>query len=174
MIHVQIPPFQNRIDPEGRKIGFGLACDQWGRIDKKVPTASFSINRRNEMAKNKKWGVVPYREKEDGTIDILVVSTAKDNWILPKGNLIKRIGKKRTALREAFEEAGVLGKITDKKGETYEGKEETLHLYPMKVKTLLAVWPEQTKRKRRWIRPEKAGRWIKRKSMQRAVLALKT
>ncbi len=98
------------------------------------------------MAINKKWGVVPYREKGDGTVDVLVVSTAKDNWVLHKGNLIKRIGKKRTALREAFEEAGVLVKITDEEGEVFEGKEETLHLYPMKVKTLLAVWPEQTRR----------------------------
>ena len=126
------------------------------------------------MAKNKKWGVVPYREKKDGTIDVLVVSTAKDNWVLPKGNLIKRIGRKKTALREAFEEAGVLGKITDEEGEIFEGKNETLHLYPMKVKKLLAVWPEQTRRKRRWIKLEKAGHWIKRKSMQKAVLELKT
>tara|TARA_A100001037_G_scaffold292326_1_gene307522 strand:- start:237 stop:617 length:381 start_codon:yes stop_codon:yes gene_type:complete len=126
------------------------------------------------MAKNKKWGVVPYREKEDGTIDVLVVSTAKDNWVLPKGNLIKRIGKRKTALREAFEEAGALGKITDEDGEVFEDKDETLHLYPMKVSKLMAVWPEQTKRKRKWIKPRKAGRWIKRKSMQRAVFELKT
>ena len=124
------------------------------------------------MAKNKKWGVVPYRKKADGTVEVLVVTTDNDNWVLPKGNLIKRIGRKKTALREAFEEAGAVGEIVDRSGTTYKGKEETLHLYPMQVSKLLSKRPEKSRRKRKWIKASKAKRLLKRKSMQKAVKAL--
>ena len=124
------------------------------------------------MAKNKKWGVVPYRKKADGTVEVLVVTTDNDNWVLPKGNLIKRIGRKKTALREALEEAGAIGEIVEPGATTYKGKDEVLHLYPMQVNKLLAVWPEQSRRKRKWIKAKKANRMIKRKSMQKAVADL--
>jgi len=124
------------------------------------------------MAKNKKWGVVPYRKKADGTVEVLVVTTDNDNWVLPKGNLIKRIGRKKTALREAFEEAGAVGEIVDTNGTIYKGKDETLHLYPMHVSKLLPRWPEESRRKRKWVKAKKARRMLKRKSMQKAVKAL--
>ena len=53
------------------------------------------------MAKNK-WGVVPYRKKK-GKVEVLVITTRNDNWGLPKGNFIKKLGARRTALREAFD-----------------------------------------------------------------------
>ena len=58
------------------------------------------------MAK-KKWGVVPYRMRK-GFVEVLLITTHNDNWALPKGNLVKKLGAKRTALLEAYEEAGVL------------------------------------------------------------------
>ena len=52
------------------------------------------------MAK-KKWGVVPYRMR-NGFVEVLLITTHNDNWALPKGNLVKKLGTKRTALLEAY------------------------------------------------------------------------
>ena len=45
---------------------------------------------------------------------------------LPKGNLIPRLGKKRTALEEAYEEAGVLGEIRNSRRVRLERSRWTL------------------------------------------------
>ena len=64
------------------------------------------------MDKVIKTGVVASREK-NGQTEVLLVSTKSNGWGVPKGNLMPELGKKKTALEEAYEEAGVLGKIDD-------------------------------------------------------------
>lgn len=124
------------------------------------------------MNKTKKWGVVPFRARRDGTMEVLVITTRNDNWGLPKGNLIKRLGPRRTALREAFEEAGALGRLVPGKGFSHREKGGVLRLYPMQVSHLLQQWPEDAQRERRWVKPAKAVKMIKNKAMRRAVESL--
>ena len=121
------------------------------------------------MNKTNKWGVVPFRSMRDGTMEVLVITTRNDNWGLPKGNLIKRLGPRRTALREAFEEAGALGRLADGKGFSHREKGGSLRLYPMQVSHLLQQWPEDSRRERRWVKPDKAVKMLKNKAMRRAV-----
>ena len=58
-----------------------------------------------------KWGVIPFRIKDSEIIEVLIISTRRKNWSFPKGNLIKTIGPERTALLEAYEEAGIEGTL---------------------------------------------------------------
>ena len=124
------------------------------------------------MNKTNKWGVVPFRLMRDGKMEVLVITTRNDNWGLPKGNLIKRLGPRKTALREAFEEAGALGRLVDGKGVSHREKGGVLRLYPMQVSHLLLQWPEDSRRERRWVKPDKAVKMIKNKAMRRAVESL--
>ena len=55
-----------------------------------------------------KWGVIPFRGTGNENIEFLIVSTKNGNWGLPKGNLMKKLGSKGTALQEAYEEAGII------------------------------------------------------------------
>ena len=88
-----------------------------------------------------KWGVIPYRGIDSENLEFLIVTTKNGNWGLPKGNLMKKLGSKETALQEAYEEAGIIGSVIDQKiSAKIKGKQ--MAFYPMEVKNELAVWPE--------------------------------
>ena len=103
---------------------------------------------------------------------VLLITTHNDNWALPKGNLVKKLGTKRTALLEAYEEAGVLGSLKGQGKVFGTGKARTIHFYPMEVEEELKVWPEKNKRLRRWVSPAEAQRILKHKKHRKAVAKL--
>ena len=109
------------------------------------------------MGKMIKAGVVATREK-NGQTQVLLVSTKNNGWGVPKGNLMPELGKKKTALEEAYEEAGVLGKIDGGKKTTIEHPNWILDLYPMKISMLLKKWPEMDWRKREWVPLKKVNK----------------
>ena len=111
------------------------------------------------MEKRIKTGVVATREK-NGRTEVLLVSTKNKGWGVPKGNLMPELGKKKTALEEAYEEAGVLGEITDNRKATIEHPDWTLDLYPMKISKLLKKWPEMDWREREWVPLKKIEKWL--------------
>ena len=102
------------------------------------------------MEKTIKTGVVATREK-NGRTEVLLISTKNNGWGVPKGNLMPELGKKKTALEEAYEEAGVLGEIVAGRKATIERPDWTLDLYPMKISKLLKKWPEMDWREREWV-----------------------
>jgi 8-oxo-dGTP pyrophosphatase MutT (NUDIX family) len=60
-------------------------------------------------------GALPYRFTSDAALEILLVTTRQTRrWIIPKGWPIKGLRPAKSAAREAFEEAGVRGKISAK------------------------------------------------------------
>ena len=111
------------------------------------------------MEKRIKTGVVATREK-NGRTEVLLVSTKNNGWGLPKGNLMPELGKKKTALEEAYEEAGVLGEIVDGRKATIEHPDWTRDLYPMKISKLLKKWPEMDWREREWVPLKKIEKWL--------------
>ena len=53
-----------------------------------------------------------YRFTQDAALEVLLVTTRQTKrWIVPKGWPIKGLGPAKSAAREAFEEAGVRGKV---------------------------------------------------------------
>ena len=109
------------------------------------------------MGKVIKAGVVATREK-NGQTEVLLVSTKKNGWGVPKGNLMPELGKKKTALEEAYEEAGVLGEIDGGKKAIIEHPDWILDLYPMKISKLLKKWPEMDWREREWVPLKKVNK----------------
>ena len=88
------------------------------------------------MGKMIKAGVVATREK-NGQTQVLLVSTKNNGWGVPKDNQMPELGKKRTALEEAYEEAGELGKFDGGKKTTIEHPNWIIDLYPMKISMLM-------------------------------------
>jgi 8-oxo-dGTP pyrophosphatase MutT (NUDIX family) len=100
-------------------------------------------------------------------LEILVVTTRQSRrWIVPKGWPIKRLTPSKSAAREAFEEAGVRGKIgarpigafrykktADKSGAAADCE---VKVFPLLVKRQSATWPEAEQRVAQWVDPEKA------------------
>lgn len=101
----------------------------------------------------KQYGVIPYVRRSGKTRIILVTKRKNGEWIVPKGNLVANKSKRESALQEAYEEAGLTGKIDTKNAfRLYiisHGVKTDLTLYPMCVdKRLIKKWPERNQRKR--------------------------
>lgn len=113
-----------------------------------------------------KIGAIPFAVKDDRIAILFITSQQRGRWILPKGNLKMKESHKKGCKREAFEEAGVKGKILkhfpltmlisklidrqmDKVAVTY---------YPLLVTKQYDDWPEASKRQRHWSLLEDAPR----------------
>jgi 8-oxo-dGTP pyrophosphatase MutT (NUDIX family) len=92
-------------------------------------------------------GVFPITE--DGKI-VLVTSRHSHYWIFPKGHREKGRSDRAVAEDEAFEEAGLLGKLSSDsiRFKVESNKSKELCLYPMRVKKILSKWPERNERER--------------------------
>jgi 8-oxo-dGTP pyrophosphatase MutT (NUDIX family) len=58
------------------------------------------------------FAALPWRRAGDGGIQVLLITSRETRrWVIPKGWPIKGMSSAKSAAREAFEEAGVVGKI---------------------------------------------------------------
>ena len=105
----------------------------------------------------KQYGAVPFRVRKN-KIEVML-ATARDGkrWLVPKGWPMKR-GPRYTARREAFEEAGVKGKVRRKPLGSLKYRKRVdrrrlnvdLKLYPLAVKKRVKNFPEKGERRLRW------------------------
>jgi len=94
-------------------------------------------------------GALPFLFRDGVLHIVLVTSSSGLRWIIPKGTLEPRMTRQEVAIMEAAEEAGAIGVIEpgcETKCLLQDGR--TLHLYPLRVTTLLPLWPERALRRR--------------------------
>jgi hypothetical protein len=120
------------------------------------------------MRRLSKWGVIPYRFLKGGGLEVLLITTKSKKWGLPKGNMIRKLGPSRTALVEAFEEAGIAGKVNKETIQCMH-KNTCLYLYPMLVTKVYSSWPEESKRTRKWVKLSEATKIIGRKELRKTL-----
>jgi 8-oxo-dGTP pyrophosphatase MutT (NUDIX family) len=105
-------------------------------------------------------GVIPFR-LEQGKIQILLVTSRSGNrWVIPKGIIEPDLSPKESAQKEAYEEAGVSGKISGEAIGTYTYKKWggmcTVTVFLFRVENTLEDWPESYFRTREWMSMEEA------------------
>lgn len=105
-------------------------------------------------------GVIPYRIM-DGKIEVmLITSSGGKRWVIPKGLIEPNMTSQDSAAKEAWEEAGVLGKVFPDLMGTYEyyksGCAWQVDVFLLQVETVVENWPEAYKRKRQWVSIPKA------------------
>lgn len=106
------------------------------------------------------YGALPFRCATPGTLEYLLISSRETGrWVIPKGWPKKGMPGWRIAEEEAFEEAGIRGRI----GHTPIGGYRyikwmpnrimlcSVTLFPLCVDTELSNWPEQDERSRMWV-----------------------
>jgi len=110
--------------------------------------------------------VIPYRLK-DGEPEIMVIlSSKKKHWVVPKGIKEPGLSPQESAAEEALEEAGIEGIVGAEALGSYVyekwGAATTCHVYPMEVTRELAheEW-EESHRERTWVTPEQAAAQLK-------------
>ena len=113
--------------------------------------------------------VIPYRKHDDGTIEIMLVTTREGNWTIPKGIIEDDLSPRSSAAKEALEEAGISGKVKKKKVGTYSykklGEGYFVKVYKMKVKKVFPKWDEEHFRERLWIPIKNVSKFIKHKNL---------
>ena len=105
-------------------------------------------------------GVIPYRIM-DGQIEVmLITSSGGKRWVIPKGLIEPDMTPEDSAAKEAWEEAGVLGRVFPDLMGIYEyyksGCTWQVDVFLLQVETVLENWPEAYKRKRQWVSIPKA------------------
>ncbi len=104
----------------------------------------------------KQSGVIPVLE------DRLVLITARksDRWIIPKGYVEKGLSPADSAAKEAFEEAGLVGRVRYKEIGEYRylkfGKQFSVKVFPFFIENMLDEWEEMHLRERRVVSPGEA------------------
>lgn len=94
-------------------------------------------------------GALPFLFRNGILHVVLVTSSAGTRWILPKGGLEKGMTRQEVALMEAAEEAGAIGVLEPGiKTQCRMADGRALHLYPLRIATLLPHWPERAMRRR--------------------------
>ena len=122
----------------------------------------------------KQSGVIPYRV-QNGKIEILLI-TSRDHqkWVVPKGGISNGMSPPASAAKEAWEEAGVIGRVDANKLGTYKyrkrGKIYQVQIYLMPVEMVCEEYPEAGKRQRQWLDFTKVIMLVKQASLQRIIL----
>ena len=114
----------------------------------------------------KQVGALVWR-MDDGVLKILLV-TSRDTgrFVIPKGWPMKKTKDSKAAAIEAFEEAGVTGRVTAKPIGHYDYSKIfgpgfalpcRVMVYAMEATKILPKWPEKSERKRFWMPLEDAA-----------------
>lgn len=109
-----------------------------------------------------------YRIKDDKLQFCIVTSRRSKRWIVPKGWPMHGETPMDAAATEAFEEAGVRGKIYSRpigvfsyyKVRSQDELPCMAVVYPLKVKKILKRWPEDRERERKWVSRKKAAQMV--------------
>ncbi|WP_419913549.1 NUDIX hydrolase [Hoeflea sp.] len=121
------------------------------------------------------YAALCYRKSGHSFEVLLITSRGSGRWILPKGWAIKNTSDFGTAAVEAFEEAGVIGRIGASPLGTYEFHKWmrgglpvrcTVQVYPLEVEELEDDFPEKDQRQRHWFKIEDAAEKVDEPQLQ--------
>lgn len=112
------------------------------------------------------YGALPFQIRDGAVMVLLVTTRGTGRWIIPKGNPERNLKPHEVARQEAFEEAGVIGRVRRKRLGTFQftkGVDQsesslcTVDVYPLAVDQELDEWPEKGMRQREWMTPGQAA-----------------
>jgi 8-oxo-dGTP pyrophosphatase MutT (NUDIX family) len=113
------------------------------------------------------YAALPWRIGDSGDREIMLVTSRETHrWVIPKGWPIAGLKPREVAVREAYEEAGLVGTIQGKKPfgrYHYEKQLPTrallceVRVFLFKVDHQLDEWPEKAQRECLWTEPERAA-----------------
>lgn len=152
------------------------------RAKVKPSTGPGKPKRKARQAVRVQYGALPYRFTQDAALEVLLVTTRQTKrWIIPKGWPIKGLKPAKSAAREAFEEAGIRGKVGGKSLGVFAYDkllDESgvraiceVTVFPLLVSRQSEVWPEFEQRTVQWVEPSKAVSLIKEPELKKLVAA---
>jgi phosphohistidine phosphatase len=99
-------------------------------------------------------GVIPFRHKRNGIEICLIRDKGGKKWKIPKGFVDSGETVRQTALKEAWEEAGLRGRLVGESIGSYKyakwNLDLTVAVFLMEVKKAADEWEESGMRERGW------------------------
>jgi len=137
-----------------------------------------SNSRKSITAKRVQYAALPYRMNDRTQPEVMLVTSRETRrWIIPKGWPHKGKAPHRSAAREAFEEAGVvgpsavspLGLFHTRSGSRRAGVVacEVL-VFALEVKRQSKEWPEKRERKVRWLSAKVGAKTVQDRELERS------
>ena len=130
----------------------------------------------------KQSAALAYKFKKGKLRFLMVTTTNRKRWVPPKGMVDRGLTSSESAAKEAYEEAGAVGKIGKRPIGSYVyekwGAKCDVKVYLLQVKDVLDKFPERHVRQREWMSPRSAAALVKdpglRRIIRRAAKQLRT
>ncbi len=120
-------------------------------------------------------GAIPYRIDDEGELEVLLITTRKGAWSIPKGLIDPGNTAEETAEIETAEEAGAIGSAEELLGtfkyEKFGGTCEVA-VFALPVDSVLDTWDESSFRERWWLSAAEAAELVERKKIRRLIRRL--
>ena len=146
--------------------------------------AEFGEIVNNHRPTRVQFGALPYRFDRHAHLQVLLITSRETGrWIIPKGWPIKGFKPAQAAALEAYEEAGVRGRVSAHPLGHYVYEKRMadrvtsfpcdVQVFPLLVKTQLKKWPESRQRKVQWFPILEAAAVIDDDDLRKLILRLK-
>jgi 8-oxo-dGTP pyrophosphatase MutT (NUDIX family) len=103
----------------------------------------------------------------------MITNRKGERWIIPKGLVEDDLTALESAAREAWEEAGVKGRISEKSVGEYRyekwGGTCIVEVFLLNVTDVLAHWPEDDFRQREWVGVEEAAGRVREEALRKII-----
>jgi 8-oxo-dGTP pyrophosphatase MutT (NUDIX family) len=127
-------------------------------------------NREPDREPRAQFAALPWRKDANGHIEVLLITSRETRrWVIPKGWPIKKMTSAKSAAQEAFEEAGVRGKVAKRPIGTYaydkrlkNGRLQHVRVavFALQVDSEAELYPELGQREKLWLPPAEAARQV--------------
>lgn len=153
-------------------------CLRFEQGMKRSPSSAFTPT---GDAPRSQYGAICWRKAEAGLDVLLITSRETGRWVIPKGWPIKGITAAASAAREAWEEAGVEGKLCEtclgvfsyhKLMPEDQSIPCAVAIYGLRVEKLSRRYPEQRQRRRKWFAAREAAGLVAEPELSALLLAL--
>jgi len=118
-------------------------------------------NREPDREPRAQFAALPWRRGADGEVEILLITSRETRrWVIPKGWPIKGKSSAKSAAQEAFEEAGLIGKIGkspigayayDKRLKNGRLQHVRVAVFALQVESEAQDFPEAGQREKLWL-----------------------
>jgi 8-oxo-dGTP pyrophosphatase MutT (NUDIX family) len=118
-------------------------------------------NREPDREPRVQFAALPWRRDAKGDIEVLMITSRETRrWVIPKGWPIKGMKSAKSAAQEAFEEAGVVGKVSktpigayayDKQLKNGRLQHVRVAVFALFVESEAETYPEMGQREKRWL-----------------------
>lgn len=143
--------------------------------------SSYPANTQHEGDPRTQYGAICWRKARSGIDVLLITSRETKRWVVPKGWPITGGDGPRSAQREAWEEAGVEGKVGKNCLGLYSYQKVldqdqcipcVVSIYALQVEKLVRRYPEQSQRQRKWFTAAEAAELVAEPELRMLLLAI--